>query len=139
MFKNILLAVDGSEHATRAASLAGDMARVCGANLLIMTVFPELSEFLGQPNFDQAIAERILKADQILEASAKLVGEIHGEMTTTKLEGPAADAILNVAESRKVDLIIMGSRGLGNLRSLLMGSQSQKVVSHANCPVMLVT
>ena len=138
MFKNILLAVDGSEHATRAASVAGDIARVCGADLLMMTVYPELSDYLGQPNFDQAIAERILKADNLLQDSAKIVGQITGKMTTTKLEGPAADAILTMAESRKVDLIIMGSRGLGSLRSLLLGSQSQKVVSHAKCPVMLV-
>jgi len=139
MFKHILVAVDGSEHATRAATLAGDLARAIGADLLMMTIFPELSEYLGQPNFDQAIAEHILKADQILEASAKLVGEIPGKMTTTKLEGPPADAILSVAEARQVDLIIMGSRGRGSLRSLLLGSQSQKVVSHAACPVLLVT
>jgi nucleotide-binding universal stress UspA family protein len=55
-----------------------------------------------------------------------------------ELRGFSAEAILIVAETRNVDLIIMGARGLGRLASLLVGSQSQKVVAHASCPVLLV-
>jgi len=54
------------------------------------------------------------------------------------LEGPPAEAILNVAETREIDLIVMGTRGLGRFTGMLLGSQSQKVVSHASCPVTLV-
>lgn len=54
------------------------------------------------------------------------------------LECPAAEAILLVANMRGVDLIIMGTRGLGRLTSALMGSQSQKVVGEASCSVLLI-
>ena len=51
--------------------------------------------------------------------------------------GPPAEAILNLAEVREIDLIIMGTRGLSRLAGVLLGSESQKVISHADCPVML--
>lgn len=65
-----------------------------------------------------------------------LLGELP-RLETDVLEGPAAEAILRVAEVRKVDLIVMGTRGLGQLKGLLLGSQSQKVLAHAPCPVLL--
>ena len=52
-------------------------------------------------------------------------------------EGDPAEAIVNVAAVRHCDLIVMGSRGLGRLTGLLLGSQSQKVVQHAPCPVLI--
>ena len=54
-------------------------------------------------------------------------------------EGPEAESILKVAESRKADLIVMGTRGLGMLKSYLVGSVSRKVIHHASCPVMVAT
>jgi nucleotide-binding universal stress UspA family protein len=54
------------------------------------------------------------------------------------LEGPPADAILNVAQVRECDLIVMGSRGRGALAGLLLGSVSHRVVAHARMPVMVV-
>jgi len=138
LFKKILLAVDGSEPAGRAAKLAGEMARFCNSDLLIVTAFSEVAGYLGQPNFQDAINERMFKADEILKAGKEAIGEIKGNVSTTRVEGSAADVILNVAEARGADLIIMGVRGEGGLRSLLLGSQSQKVISHSTCPVMLV-
>jgi len=66
------------------------------------------------------------------------VGEIPGEIKADVLQGPPAEAILDVAKTRECDLIVMGSRGLGQFTGLLLGSQSQKVVQHAECPVLIV-
>ena len=55
------------------------------------------------------------------------------------LEGPPADAILRVAENRQCELILMGSRGRSTLASLLLGSVSHRVLSHATIPVMIVS
>jgi len=78
------------------------------------------------------------EAETILKNALDAVGEIPGEVHTEILEGAPAEAILDVANARKSDLIVMGSRGLGRLRGALLGSQSQKVVQHAPCPVLIV-
>ncbi len=138
MFKNMLLAVDGSEHALRAAKVAGEMARCLGADLRIVAAFEPVPGYLGEPNFQKSVASRMEQVETILAKALEVVGNIPGECKTEILEGPPAEAILRVAETRHNDLIIMGARGMGGLRALLLGSQSQKVVNEASCPVLLV-
>lgn len=137
MFKNILLAVDGSEHALKAARLAGEVARLTNANLWVITSFDPIPTYLGEPNLSQVITARTREAESTLKAALEEVGQVPGELKTEVLEGPPAEAILKVAAVREVDLIVMGTRGLGRLAGALLGSQSQKVVSHASCPVLL--
>jgi len=108
------------------------------AELRVVTAFDPVPTYLGEPNLQKTIDERFDQAGQILAVALEQIGEIPGELKTDVLEGPAAEAILGVVEARGNDLIIMGTRGLGRLTGLLLGSQSQKVVSHAPCPVLLV-
>ena len=138
MFKNMLLAVDGSDHALRAAKVAGELARTLGADLRVITAFEPVPAYLGEPMLQQAMAERIARAEEVLETALQAVGEIPGTLKTEVLEGPPAEAILHVEQTRHNDLIVMGARGRGRLTGLLLGSQSQKVVAHAHCPVLLV-
>ena len=139
MYTNILLGVDGSKNALHAAKTAGDLARSMKSKLLrIVVAFDPVPPYLGEPNLQAAISARVKEADEILHKAIKAVGEIPGEIHTEVLEGSPAEAILDVAKTRKCDLIVMGSRGLGRLTGLLLGSQSQKVVQHAPCPVLIV-
>jgi nucleotide-binding universal stress UspA family protein len=137
MFKNILLAVDGSEHALNAARLAGEMARMAGANLWVVTSYDPIPVYLGEPNLSDIIAARTREAEETLNSAIVELGEIPAQLHREILEGPPAEAILNVAGVREIDLIVMGTRGLGRLAGALLGSQSQKVVAHAACPVLL--
>lgn len=138
MFKNILLAVDGSYNASQAAKLAGSLARELEADLWIVTAFDPVPPYLGEPNMQNAINARMEAAEAVLKETLKAVGTIHGGLKTEVLEGPAAEAILKVAKTRQNDLIVMGARGLGTLSGILLGSQSQKVLHHAPCPVLVV-
>ena len=139
MFNNILLGVDGSEHALRAAQTAGNLARAMKSETLrVVVAFEFIPPYLGEPNLQTVIATRTGDAEKILDHALEAVGEIPGEIHREMLEGSPAEAILDVAGTRQVDLIVMGSRGLGKLSGLLLGSQSQKVVQHAKCPVLIV-
>lgn len=138
MFKNILLAFDGSEHSSKAAKLAGEICRSMSSDLWLITVFDPIPGYIGQPYLDQAIAQRMETAEAVLKDAVVQIGEITGKMTTELLEGPVAEAILGVIDAREIDLVIMGTRGLSRLQGLVVGSQSQKVIQHATCPVMLV-
>jgi nucleotide-binding universal stress UspA family protein len=139
MYNHILLGVDGSENALHAAKTAGDLARnMKSENLRIVVAFEPVPPYLGEPNLQAAISARLKQAEEILEKALEIVGKIPGEVHTEILEGSPAEAILDVANTRKSDLIVMGSRGLGRLAGALLGSQSQKVVQHAPCPVLIV-
>ncbi|RLD03890.1 MAG: universal stress protein, partial [Chloroflexi bacterium] len=124
MFKNILLGVDGSEHALRAAQKAAELATCMEANIRIVVAHPTVPAYLGEPNFQDAIVARLKESREIMDKAVKAVGEIPGEVHTEILEGSAAEVVLNVADVRDIDLIVMGSRGLGKLSELLLGSQS---------------
>ena len=138
MFKNILLAVDGSDHSFNAARVAGDLTRSLNADLTVVTVFDPVPNYLGETNLVAFVSNQKVAAENILKETLDLVGELPGNLVKEVLEGPVAEAVLRVAEVRKNDLIIMGTRGLGRLAGALLGSQSQKVVAHASCPVLLV-
>jgi nucleotide-binding universal stress UspA family protein len=79
-----------------------------------------------------------MEAQAILQKAQKVIGSVPAEINTEVIEGSIAEAIIDVACVRKSELIVMGSRGLGRLAGAVLGSNSQKVVSHAPCPVLVV-
>lgn len=139
MFDKILLAVDGSEHALHAARVAADLARTMNAKeFRIVVAYDFIPPYLGEPNLQYAIDARMDEAKSVLQNALNAVGKLPCEVDTELIEGPAAEAVIDVAATRKSDVIVMGSRGLGKLAGLLLGSTSQKVVAHAPCPVLIV-
>jgi len=139
MFETILLAVDGSQHAVNAARKAAELVRALRSNeLRIVVAYDPIPLYLGEPNMQIVITNRSDEAEQTLKQAIKEVGQVPCEIHTEIIEGDAASAIIDVAATRKSDVIVMGSRGLGRLTGLLLGSTSQKVVAHAPCPVLIV-
>lgn len=139
MFKRILLAVDGSKHAEHAAKIANEMANCMKlTELRIVVAYDPIPPYLGEPNNQFVINARLDEAQRILREAVISVGDVPGDVHTEMIEGNPAEAIIDVAKARHSDLIIIGSRGLGRLAGLLLGSTSQKVASHAPCPVLIV-
>ena len=138
MFSKILLAFDGSVHARKAAKIAGELTNKLPADLCVVIAYDTLPSFLGKPNMQDAIDARLDKAQEEMEEAIREVGPISGKLTREILEGPAAEAILSVAEARGIELIVMGTRGHSRIEGLLIGSHSQKVAAHAHCPVLIV-
>ncbi len=139
MFGNILLAVDGSEHALHTAKMAGELARTMKAETVrVVVVYNNIPSYLGEPNMQTILDIRLHDANIILEAALKALGEIPGEIHTELIEGTPAEAVIEIATIRKADVIVMGSRGMSSLAGLLLGSTSQKVVAHAPCPVLVM-
>jgi nucleotide-binding universal stress UspA family protein len=139
MFKNILLAVDGSEHSLHAARISGDLARSLQAeDLYVVAAYEAIPPYIGDPYLQITIDARLKEAQTILKKAVDAVGEIPGELHSELIEGSAAESIIEVARTRKNDVIVMGARGLGRIAAAVLGSTSQKVVSHAPCPVLIV-
>jgi nucleotide-binding universal stress UspA family protein len=141
MFHSILVAVDGSEHADRALAQAIDLAESEHARLTIFSavVSPPASAYFGGGS---AVAAQIARAAQteaeaLLRAAAARVPE--GVSVSTVLSNdPVRPALLHQIASGSHDLVVMGSRGRGALRSALLGSVSHHVLHHSPVPVLIV-
>lgn len=139
MFERILLAVDGSDHALHAARKAAELARTMNSReLRVVVAYDTIPIYLGEPNMQIAYVNRKDEAEEILGSAVKEIGSVPCSVITDVMEGDAAEAIIEAARQNTSDLIVMGSRGLGRLAGLLVGSTSQKVVAHAPCPVLIV-
>ncbi len=139
MFERILLAVDGSEHGKHAARVAGDLARAVNARELHIVVACEpVPGYVTEPNLSEARAARSTQARSILQEAKDLLGSVPAQIKPEMIEGTIAEAILDTARASQCDVVVMGSRGFGRLEGALLGSNSQKVVSHAPCPVLIV-
>jgi nucleotide-binding universal stress UspA family protein len=138
MIKNILLAIDGSEYSNNALSYAANMAETYRATLWLVHDFPHTSDLLGYDDFEKLYAKRKCAGQSILDAATELLGESAFEIRAELREGPEAESILNFAKNSQADIIVMGTRGMGALKGLLLGSVSRKVIHYALCPVMVV-
>jgi nucleotide-binding universal stress UspA family protein len=83
------------------------------------------------------LAARTLIGEQVLDTARTEVGDA-ARVETQLIEGPPAPAILRVAQEEAFDLIVLGSRGQGQLAGLLLGSVSSAVAQRADCPVLIV-
>ncbi len=138
MFTEILVAVDGSDYANRALDIARELATKYGARLRVLHAYPPISDLLGYGELERVAAERTRVGQTVLDAALERLQDSELDIRSELLEGPEAEAILNVAQTRQCDLIVLGSRGRGRLEGLLLGSVSQKVIQHAHCPVLVV-
>jgi nucleotide-binding universal stress UspA family protein len=137
MFRKILVAVDGSPQSHAALRLAVDLAQRYRASLCLLHAFPHVSDLLGTPQYEHLLAARTLIGETLLDIARTQVGDA-ALVETQLIEGPPAPAILRVAQEEGYGLIVLGSRGQGQLAGLLLGSVSSAVVQRADCPVLVV-
>ena len=139
MFEHILLAVDGSEHALHAARVASNLANAMKSQTLrIVVAYDPIPVHLGDPYMQQAINARLKETEQIMQKAVQALGAVSAEIHSELIEGNPAEVIIEIAQTHNSNVIVMGSRGLGKLAGLLLGSTGQKVVAHAPCPVLIV-
>jgi nucleotide-binding universal stress UspA family protein len=136
MFRNILVAWDGSEHAKRALGEAVDLARTQDARLTLLTVAAPLHVWPGYvPPISEA--DLISAAETILAEGEALVPEGIPVSGRTASGDPGME-LLKRAKAAGHDLIVMGSRGRGAVRSAVLGSVSHSVLNHTTVPVLII-
>ena len=138
MFKNIVIAVDGSEYSHKALLCAQSIAERFEAKLWLVHAFSNPADFLGYTDYEKLFARRKAAAQAVLDEARQKLGRTSVAVNEELQEGPEAESILKQAEKCKADLIVMGTRGLSALKGFLVGSVSRKVIHYASCPVMVV-
>jgi nucleotide-binding universal stress UspA family protein len=143
VFHRLLVALDGSAHADAALREAIDLAHAGNGRLTLLSVAPEPSAvlvgtgYLAQVNVD-ALREDVLRDHAALVDAA--CAEVPPDIPVTKLvrRGSPAAEIVAVASDGVHDLVVMGSRGRGDLRSMVFGSVSHNVLHASPIPVLCV-
>ena len=139
--KTIVVGVDGSETANEALPLAAREAELHDARLRIVVVW-QLSSLVYGGGFvaldEEAFDALRDRAQRIADTAGAAVAELAPtvDRETVVLEGQPAEALLGASED--ADLVVVGSRGLGGFKRLMLGSVSDQVVHHATCPVLVV-
>lgn len=139
MFKSILLATDGSSSAARALEYARDLALRDDAQVIVLHAFERAPTYLGEPWGKRVMALNIAIGRDVADEAAQRLHDAGVDVDLDVLEGPPADAILRVADIRQPDLIVMGTRGHGDMASLLLGSVSHRVLAHTHVPVLVIS
>jgi nucleotide-binding universal stress UspA family protein len=132
----ILLATDGSDDAAKAREAAADLARRSGSELHLVHVWHDVPS-----PYAHAFVKRELRrqGQEVIDTQVKKIEDAGGTVAAAHLRGGRThDEIIELSEELEVGLMILGSRGQGAVRRILMGSHSEAVVHHARVPVLVL-
>lgn len=146
MYRKILACVDGSQSSLRAARHAAALARLAGATLTLLYVVPPLGPHPEVSGEEVARAQSLLIREMVSwgegvlrKVRTELGADVEGlNLKEAVAVGSPSRAILKELAEGGYDLVVLGSRGLGEWEGLLLGSVSNRVVHQAACPVLVV-
>lgn len=142
--KKILVAIDESKVSEVVLEKAKALATVFEADVLVTTAIQKLAPShhyrfgADFTHYDLVNAQSEDNAKKLLAHAKEVLEGIPGKCTTQIVHGNPADMIIEMADIKEPDLLIMGSRGLGGFKRAMLGSVSTKVLHHATCDVMIV-
>ncbi|HYA77268.1 MAG TPA: universal stress protein [Verrucomicrobiae bacterium] len=140
--KKILVPTDGSEHSMRAAEYGISIAKMVGAQILVIFVVDEvvIDQMAIAKITEREVAERELKEDgkgylKYVMSMAEREGVPSSSLIS---EGRPFERIVHVAKDLNVDLIVMGTYGRRGAERILIGSVAERVIEYASCPVLVI-
>ena len=144
MFGSIVVGTDGSDTANEAVRQAVELAGSLGAELLLVSAYAPMTrvnvnrETTEMPADVQWMVSAREDVASILEDAARAAEEAGVSAQTFPRQGDPADAILDVAEERDADLIVVGNKGMTGAKRFLLGSVPNRVSHHAPCSVLII-
>lgn len=144
MFRSIVVGTDGSETATEAVRQAVELASATQAKVELVSAYEPVpntrlrEEATQVPDDLQWAVNPREDVDATLGEAAEIARDAGVDVQTFARQGDPADAILDVAEETKADLIIVGNKGMTGARRFLLGSVPNKVSHHAPCSVLII-
>ncbi|NTW04774.1 MAG: universal stress protein [Peptococcaceae bacterium] len=144
MYEKILVPLDGSVQSQRSAEYAIELAKSMNSQVVFIHVIPVLPPYERHQSGSSESAYQHLHDDLrqsgegIIENAKALFGKEDINASYRLLWGNPAMEICHFAKEEDISLIVMGNRGLGEIKGYLIGSISNRVVRHASCPVMIV-
>jgi nucleotide-binding universal stress UspA family protein len=144
MFRSIVVGTDGSDTATQAVRQAIELARSVGARIELVSAYEPVSdarlreESIVVPEDLHWMVNPREDVEATLEAAAREIRAAGVAVEVFARQGDPADCILDVAEERGSDLIVIGNKGMTGAKRFLLGSVPNKVSHHAPCSVLII-
>ena len=135
--KKILNPIDGSEHSLSATEYAIELARLLDAKITLLHCHARFPIVLAEPYFQKAINEINKASEELVEPFIKILEQGEVKFDVRILEGAPGNRIPDVAKIEKIDLIVMGSRGVTDFAGLFLGSVAHQVLHKSDCPVFI--
>jgi nucleotide-binding universal stress UspA family protein len=133
----VLVCVDGSEEAKKAAQLSGRFAKLTRSDLMLVHVLEDLVSYEEVPNAP-LYQERKKEGEEILKEARKIVESEGASCITRLIVGPVASEIVRLAEKEDCDAICAGTRGKTGIKRMLLGSVADRIIRYAHCPVTVI-
>ena len=136
-YRSILIPYDGSDHAKKAIERAAEFYKP-GVTVTLLYVIPRYEEMVGFIKTESIREEMFAEARKLVNEGEKLAQEKGMKVNTMVEEGHVASRVVDVAEGLKSELVIMGSHGWRGMDKAIIGSTAERVISHANIPVLVM-
>jgi nucleotide-binding universal stress UspA family protein len=140
MFYKLLVPVDGSENSVRALEAAIFLSKKIDAHVTVMHVMekPPTVYIHPQKELEELLQNYRREAEQILEKCEEIGNRNGVELKKVIVEGNVASKIIKFAEKEVFDMIVMGHRGSGRFKEMVLGSVSQKVLNQSKRSVLII-
>ncbi|WP_020619731.1 universal stress protein [Paenibacillus daejeonensis] len=140
-YHNLLVAYDGSEQSIRALKTGIEMARSWNAKLEVVHVFDIPMLIVGEAMIPPPVENSVAiaqEADNLAAEAQSILSASDVQAEVTVLQGDPGRRVIEMAEEKGIDLIILGSRGISGIKEMFLGSVSNYIVKHSNIPLHIL-
>nr|MDA8421701.1 universal stress protein [Nitrospiraceae bacterium] len=135
-YHSLLVPFDGSESSKKALGRACDLSKSDGSEISVLYVIPRYEEMMDFFKTETIKKSLYQEAEKIVAGAKKLAAKQGAQIKAVVLEGHAGDKIVEIADTMKHDLIVVGTHGWRGMNKAIMGSTAERIIAYASCPIV---
>ena len=136
-YHSLLVPFDGSESSKKALSRACDLSKSDGSEISVLYVIPRYEEMMDFFKTETIKKSLYQEAEKIVDKAKKLAANQGVQIKAVVQEGHAGDKIVEIADTMKHDLIVVGTHGWRGMNKAIMGSTAERIIAYASCPILI--
>jgi nucleotide-binding universal stress UspA family protein len=136
-YHSLLVPFDGSETGKKALTRASELSKIDGAEVAVLYVIPRYEEMMDFFKTEAIKKSLFREAEKIVEGAKKHAAALGVQIKAVVQEGHAGEKIVEIADTLKHDLIVMGTHGWRGVNKAIMGSTAERIIAYASCPVLI--
>jgi len=136
-YHSLLVPFDGSDTSKKALTRASELSKIDGAEIAVLYVIPRYDEMIDFFKTETIKKSLFQEAEKIVEGAKRHAAGLGVQIKAVVQEGHAGDKIVDIADTFKHDLIVMGTHGWRGVNKAIMGSTAERIIAYASCPILI--